>query len=214
MEGIPERVSRRLRERREKLGWTKTKAAALAGISQGFLSKIEGNKAGAGPETVIKLAGAYGISMERLYVGESNVEEAPADFRRIPVLDYVQAGHWMSVGNGIQEDGEREQITTNLDLPPSSFALRVRGESMTPRFNDGDVVIINPLLQPHDGDFVVAKDHIGDATFKEYKHLRSEKGEAHFLLVPLNPHFSPLRSDVEPIAIVGVMVEHRSYRRR
>ena len=37
---------------------------------------------------------------------------------------------------------------------------------------------------------------------------------APFEFVPLNADFKTMRSDQQPIRIVGVMVEHRKYRRK
>src|ERR1700679_609330 len=82
----------RIRQRRTRLGWTVQKLAALAGLDRGFLSKVETGKASGSWDTYVKVAGALGVSVDALFVNQSNVEEAPRDWRRIPVLDYVQAG--------------------------------------------------------------------------------------------------------------------------
>ena len=104
---------------------------------------------------------------------------------------------------------------TDLEHPPSTFALRIRGNSMEPEFREGDVVVIDPTIQPHPGDFVVATDDGGEATFKQYRSAGiNERGHDVFELCPLNPLYAPMRSDRQQIAIVGVMVEHRKYRQR
>ena len=109
----------------------------------------------------------------------------------------------------------REYVSTNIETPPSAFALRIRGDSMEPEFRSGDIVIINPLVAPLPGDFVVASDESGEATFKRYRSLgRNEQGHDVFELVPLTPLYAPQRSDRIQIAIVGTMIEHRRFRRR
>jgi SOS-response transcriptional repressor LexA len=144
------------------------------------------------------------------------VEHAEIGTRRIPVLDYVQAGQWTGVNRLPDEISEmQETIVTDLELPPSTFALRIRGESMEPEFRTGDIVVINPTIQPRPGYFVVATCDGGEATFKQYRSAgRNERGQDVFELWPLNPLYAPMRSDREPLAIVGVMVEHRKYLRR
>ena len=85
---------------------------------------------------------------------------------------------------------------------------------MRPDFTPGDRVIIDPDVQPQAGDFVVAKNGEEEATFKKYRVRGSDQtGNAVFELVPLNEDFETMRSDMQPIRIVGVMVEHRKYRR-
>jgi transcriptional regulator with XRE-family HTH domain len=52
----------KIKERRESLGWSVTKLATLAGISQSFLSKLEKGTGTGSWETYVKLAGALGTS--------------------------------------------------------------------------------------------------------------------------------------------------------
>ena len=42
----------------------------------------------------------------------------------------------------------------------------------------------------------------------------SPEGQTVFELVPLNPDYETLRSDAQPLEIIGVMVEHRRQYRR
>jgi SOS-response transcriptional repressor LexA len=99
--------------------------------------------------------------------------------------------------------------------PPSTFAMRIIGDSMEPEFRAGDVVVISPTVRPKPGDLVVASDENGEATFKQYREVgRNHEGQDVFELAPLNPLYPRWRSDVQQIAIVGTMVEHRRYRKR
>jgi SOS-response transcriptional repressor LexA len=203
-----------IRQRRVRLGWTVQKLATLAEIDRGFLSKLETGKASGSWETYIKLAGAMGISVERLLLSRSNVEDAPLDWRRIPVLDYAQASEW-TPQSSMDNSETHETIMTELERPASTFALRIRGDSMQPQFLEGDVMVIDPTQPPKPGDFVVARDNLGDSTFRQYRLAGlNEKGQDVFELWPLNPLYAPMRSDRQQLAIVGTMVEHRSYRRR
>jgi SOS-response transcriptional repressor LexA len=206
-------IGPRIRARRERLGWTVQKLATLAGISGGFLSRLETGKSYYSAETITKLAGALGVSVDVLFANKSNVVDTAADWRRIPLPDYVQAGQWTGVNPALGDEEMRETVMTDLEHPPSSFALRIRGSSMEPEFKAGDVVVIDPTIQPRPGDFVVATDDGGEATFKQYRSAGiNEHSVDVFELIPLNPLYAPMRSDRQQIAIVGVMVEHRRYR--
>ena len=130
----------------------------------------------------------------------------------VPLLNYVQAGLWTSNGHCNYD----EMLPVLFDDVDSMFALRLRGESMEPEFYEGDIVIIDSSIRPCPGDYVVARNaETFEATFKRYavKGL-DDNGNDVFELVPLNTLFPHLRSDQQPIEIVGVMVEHRRYRRR
>jgi SOS-response transcriptional repressor LexA len=46
-----------------------------------------------------------------------------------------------------------------------NFALRVKGDSMEPEFNEGDI-IVSPTAKAGHGDYVEAKNDEEEATFK------------------------------------------------
>lgn len=147
----------------------------------------------------------------------SNVEPAEIPVgRRVPILSYVQAGHWREMceqASGF--DGNVEYVSASIDIGPRGFGLWLRGNSMTPFFNEGDLVIIDPDEQPRPGDYVVAKNGSEEATFKKYRPRGiDENGQEVFELVPLNDDFPTMHSDRQHIEIIGVMVEHRIFRKR
>lgn len=204
------RIGKRVRQRREQLGWTRTKLSVVAEMSQSYISKLEVGEVGFSPETLYKVAGALAISVDRLLASEGNVESALADFRRVPVLDYVQAGNWMAVRENMSESDYEETVAINFDCPPSTFALRIRGDSMLPRFQPGDILIVDPTRQPKPGDFVIARDETGEAIFKQYREVGLDSRGRHvFELTPLNPVYGPRRSDRQQLAIVGIVIQHR-----
>lgn len=107
-----------------------------------------------------------------------------------------------------------EYLQTNMDLSESSFTLIISGRSMEPEFKEGDAVVIDPEVDPLPGDFVVAKNGQEEALFKKYRPRGFINGEEVYELVPLNEDYPTVRSDQEPIRIIGTMVEHRRYRKR
>lgn len=145
----------------------------------------------------------------------ANVTPAPVGTRRIPLIDYVQAGEMTAVADPHVMGDAADWLLTDLGLSNGAFALEIKGDSMLPDFKPGDRVIIDPAVQPQPGDYVVAKNGEDEATFKKYR-LRgmNERGDMVFELVPLNADYDVIRSDLVPTRIVGTMVEHRRYRRR
>jgi SOS-response transcriptional repressor LexA len=144
-----------------------------------------------------------------------NIQQAPLGSRKIPLISYVQAGAMAEVVDPYQVGDGSEYLLTDLDLGANAFALQIKGDSMFPEFKEGDRIIIDPSLSPLPGDFVVAKNGHEEATFKKYRPRGiNDHGNDVFELVPLNDDYAPMRSDVTPLRIIGVMVEHRKYRRR
>lgn len=199
----------KIKERRVRLGWSVTKLATLAEISQSFLSRIENGISTGSWETYIKIAGAMGTSVDSFLL--SNVEAAPLDWRQIPVLDYREAALW-TIDSSLAQLGQHESIMTNLEHPPSTFALRLRDDSNAPQYQPDDIVVINPAKQPKFGRMILAANQGGDAIFAQYRDGGiNERGEKVFELHPLNPVYAPMRSDRLQLSIVGTMVEHRRY---
>ena len=208
-------VGARLRQKRNSLGWSATKVATLAGISQAHLSRIENGTGGYAPHTLSKISTVLGISLGSLYGAQSNFEEAPSDFRLIPVLTYVQAARWLTRQLGDSENDMYPTVSTNVESSSGTFALELHGDSMTPRFSEGDIVIIDPSIPPLPGDFVVSRDEAGNASFTQYRDAGlNDTGQNVFELVPLNISYGPQRSDRQKLTIIGTMTEHRTYRKR
>ena len=217
-----ESVGDRIRRLRKSLGLTQVKLAQMLGIKAPSVVQWESDKTNLSGENLLNAAKLFGVTPDYiLYGGEieqsaaPNMEMAQPDIHRIPVISYVQAGVW-TAPNEIREcDGNMAYITTDLELGTRAFAIVIRGNSMEPEFTEGDLVLIDPDEPLHPGDFVVAKNGEEEATFKKYRPRGySEDGKEIFELAPLNDDYATMRSDRQPIQIIGTMVEHRRRRRR
>jgi transcriptional regulator with XRE-family HTH domain len=207
-------IGPKIKARREKLGWSQTKLATLAEISQSFLWRLEAGRSSGSWETYLKIAGALGVPIDSFLVSRSNVEDAPLDWREIPILNYREASLW-TIESSLAQPGQHETIMTNLEHPASTFALRLRDDSNAPQYQINDVVVVDPTIMPLPGDMVVAGNNKGDSIFAQFRDGGiNERDEMVFELHPLNPIYAPMRSDRQRLTIVGTMVEHRSYRKR
>jgi len=144
---------------------------------------------------------------------EWNVEYAQTGLKRIPLVSFAQAESMAKSANPLSAAQGSEWIPVNLDLSANSFALRINDGSMSPDFREGDIIIVEPSIEPQPGDYVVAKS--GDeAIFRKHRpRSLNERGEQVFELVPINEDYPPLRSDIAAIKVIGTMVEHRRYRK-
>ena len=89
------------------------------------------------------------------------------------------------------------------------FGLKVKGDSMSPRIQDGDVVIVKKQNTCETGDVCVVMVNGFDATLKQVK-----KDYNGIMLVPFNTEYKPMfysNKDIEelPIRIIGKVVELR-----
>ena len=222
-------IHTRIKSQRAVSGMTQEALAKLLGVNRVSVSQWERGDTSPKGDNLINLAKALGVRPEWLLFGEGSAisESATAGYRnvepavipqggRVPILSYVQAGNWREMcEQATGFDGNVEYVTASVDIGPRGFGLWLRGNSMTPQFNEGDLVIVDPDEQPRPGDFVVAKNGSDEATFKKYRPRGiDENGQEVFELVPLNDDYPPMHSDRQHIEIIGVMVEHRIFRKR
>ncbi len=127
--------------------------------------------------------------------------------RKIPVISWVAAGKWAETGESFHEGEALEWIDSDVK-GEHNFALRVKGDSMEPEFNEGDILIVSPTAKAGNGDYIVAKNNEEEATFKQYRQYDNTR-----ILHPLNPKYKDiiLNKDQE-YRIVGVVMEKKRYK--
>lgn len=225
-------INDRILSRRKLLKLSQLELANRIGITRVSVGKWESGLNQPKGRYLNDLAAALGVSVDWLLTGKEegttgvaessfpgyrNVEPAVIpQGGRVPILSYVQAGNWREMcEQATGFDGNVEYVTASVDIGPRGFGLWLRGNSMTPFFNEGDLIIVDPDESPRPGDYVVAKNGSEEATFKKYRPRGiDESGQEVFELVPLNDDYPTMHSDRQHIEIIGVMVEHRSFRKR
>jgi SOS-response transcriptional repressor LexA len=113
----------------------------------------------------------------------------------VPVLGRVPAGFPDQVPQDLIVD-----YVSLPDAPPGSYALVVRGESMSPTVKDGDYVLLKPREDVRSGDVVVVNDEWGETMLKRY---REKDGEP--WLVSDNTEFPAFRPN-DHYRIMGKVV--------
>lgn len=207
-------LAERVKQKRMELQLTQTEAAEKAGIRQQSWASIEEGKT-LKPRNIIGIASALGCDPAWLLNGGTFQPVSQVNTRKIPLISYVQAGALCSKSPIEAFDGSFEYVMTDMDWSAYSFALKIDGDSMEPDFKAGDVIIIDPEIEPLPGEFVVAANENGEATFKKYRPtIIGIDGKQHFELVPLNNDYPTIDSQRGPVRIIGTMVEHRIYRRK
>lgn len=206
-----------IRNLRKERGWTINELASRLDSDVGNLSRLERGLQGCSDDLLQKIATELGTTPADLYRDPSIQSVRPASLgsRRVPVINSIQAGNLREVVDYLEIYAATEYLETDVDVSPRAFGLTIEGASMEPEFVDGDKVIIDPDITPQPGDFVAAKNGRQEATFKKYRARGvSATGTEIFELVPLNPDYPTISSDQMELRVIGVMVEHRRYRRR
>lgn len=125
---------------------------------------------------------------------------APSNRGAIPVLGSIPAGTPLDAVQDI-----RGYIDVPISWVDDHGALIVRGDSMAPKYLDGDTVIFKIQPDCESGQDCVAYVNGYDATLKKVI-----KNGTSIVLQPINPDYAPIVGNTEnPITILGVVVELR-----
>lgn len=124
---------------------------------------------------------------------------------RIPIVATVAAGE-----PTYSEGNVEGWIDYDKDPRGHVFACRIKGDSMSPRIQDGDIIIVDQEADFEDGDIVLVTVNGNDGTCKRIK-----KYTDCLALLSLNPAYEPMiytSKEVRalPVEIKGKVVEFRA----
>lgn len=208
-------MASRLKKFREDRQISQRELSRLTGIEQATLSRIEKGDMTLISPHVEKLSKALGIPISKLLGITSNISPANIGSKRVPILTYEQAASFRPAREFVEDDEVRDFVPIDLPHSTNSFALRIEDDSMEPTFNVGDVIVVDPDINPiKPGDHVFAVGDDKECVFRRYRDLGfNDEGNRVFELIPINKMYAPVRSDRIHFEIRGVMVEHRKYRK-
>lgn len=143
------------------------------------------------------------------------IKDKSSNITPIQLGDSISIPVFGSVPAGVPIEAIQD-ISDYIDIPKSwtnggkeYFALTVKGDSMYPKYLDGDVVVIRVEEDCESGQDCVVYINGYDATLKKVI-----KRDDYLILQPLNTKYEPrmfdLRDDATPqVKIAGVVVEIR-----
>lgn len=193
----------RLKELRKQRGLNQTDLAKAIGIAQPTLSGWESEKFQIDDANKIKLADYFGVSIDYL-MGRNDVPQTVKGVR-IPIYGSVPAGIPLEAIENIEG---YEEITPALASKGEYFALKIKGESMSPYILDRDIVIVRRQESVESGDIAIVLVNGNEATCKMIK-----IGDDGITLIGHNtlvypPHFySQKEIATLPVRIIGKVVE-------
>lgn len=110
----------------------------------------------------------------------------------VPVINRVSAGYPtdftdLSYPRGVADSYVGCPEVTDKD----AFAARVHGDSMNPRYQEGDIIIFSPAQQARDGDDCFIRFSDGQTTFKRIFFETDDSGASVIRLQPRNEKYRP-----------------------
>lgn len=202
----------RLKELRKEKRLNQRELAYRLSIAPSTISMYENGNREPNFEILEQLADFFNVDINYL-LGKTNkttkliFEDDPkTQGIKIPVLDQVAAGIPITA---VEDVLDYEEIPQSWSNQGEFFGLRIKGNSMTPELNNGDVVIVKKQSTADNGDTVIAMVNGDDATCKKYK-----RTEAGIMLIPNNSEYETMFYTNEqiqslPVNIIGRVVELR-----
>ncbi len=128
--------------------------------------------------------------------GELDIERGGSSLaagRLVPVINKVSAGYPSDFDDLDYPVGVADDYVRCPDLhDPNAFAVRVVGDSMEPKFREGDIVIFSPSAEVHNGDDCFIRFAMPHET--SFKRVFFEPGDK-VRLQPRNEKYSPVIAD-------------------
>lgn len=204
-------LARRTQKICEEYNQQSTSETKATPITQASIARWEANENSPSIDNLVILARALDVSLPELIGNDLKIDNAVVmneeEKVKIPVLGIIPAGTPMEA---------IEDIIDYIEIPKEwtrggkeFFALQLKGDSMFPKYNDGDIVIFKKTPDCNSGDEVCVMVNGDDATFK-----RLLKYDSGITLQPLNTAYDIKmysNKDIKnlPIRVLGVAVEMR-----
>jgi SOS-response transcriptional repressors (RecA-mediated autopeptidases) len=193
---------RTLRTLRENRAVSQQDVADYLGVSRQAYNFYENGKREASFEILLKLSEYFNTTVDYLLRGEPATAVI-----QIPVYGKIPAGIPMEA---IQDILDIEEAPAEWARGGKSFfALQIDGDSMSPNYLDGDVIIFQKQPTCESGQDCCVMVNGSDATFKRL--FKNEKG---LTLQPLNPAYEVKVYSTDevkrlPVTVLGVVYELR-----
>ena len=214
-----------LKERRLELGLTLEEVGDIVGVGKSTVRKWEqGMISNMGRDKIVSISKALKISpldileieaKDNIYtiynhlnphrqtkvynfatdqLNEQHVEETPAIYHTVQVYSLLSAG----TGIVDLDPTDTTEIELNGHVPPHDLAFEVRGDSMEPVFENGEIVFVKKTQDIHNGQIIAVQ--INEEAFIKKVYITND----HMRLVSLNKEYEDIiANEQDDIRIVG-----------
>ncbi len=186
-----------------------SQVAKSTGIPPSTFSDWKSGRSKPKLDKIKKISEFFGVSYLWLLGESDSYKESSQSSKgsiKIPILGTVIAGIPISA---IEEVLGWEEISDKMASQGEYFALRIKGDSMSPVMDEGDVVIVKKQNNVDSGDIAIICINGNEATCK--KLVKHKDG---INLMSLNSKYEPMyynQKDIieKPISIIGKVIELR-----
>lgn len=208
-------VGDRIKKLRNALGMSQSKLASLVGITQPTLSHLEKTE-DASTKYIDEFASALNTTSDYLLYGNGSHQVVDANYQ--PPQGMISVPYFkevvLSAGNGgcvIEEKNQDDSILFPVSFfsrhsanPENVICLKISGDSMEPKFEDGGIVTIDRGYQKIIDGTIYAINHQDHLYFKRIHNIAPGK----LMLSSENPIYRPLEADCNDVIIIGKVINY------
>lgn len=187
-------------------GGNQASFAKAAGLSEGRVSQLLDANQSFGERSARNIASELRIGEHYFEEGfgftnslesTSNVDPAPElkKSRKVPITGSVRGGDDGYLVQDTVPDGWVEYWTGD----PHAYALRIKGDSMHPRYRAGEFVVITPSIEAQPGRDVVVQLFDGKCLLKQLNWIRADEAQ----LLSINNDYSPMTIELSKIECIS-----------
>lgn len=182
-------------------GYTQSELASKAGLSFGYISKLETSQTGyTNPniETVEAIAKALEVSPSELLYGYAEKKlhdlhkelNGVKEVKLLPVIGRASCGGWKDFADLDYPASHAEEFFPGFtSKDPEAFYIKAEGDSMIDGdIQEGDYLLIEPNARVTNGCKVLAREPRHGCTIK----LFYKEKDGRVRLQPMNPQYSPI----------------------
>lgn len=196
----------KIKELRKKYNYSQEDLAEKFDVDRVTISRWENGINDPSNDALKELASLFGVSVDYLLGHDKSSSESKRGVK-IPVLGRVVAGIPIEAVTDILD---WEEIPAEMAATGEYFALKVKGDSMSPNICEDDVVIVKRQNDIECGEIAIVLVNGEDATIKKVNCHENGLTLVGFNPTVYAPHFYTKEEVARlPISIVGKVVELR-----
>lgn len=205
------KIGTRIREIRKSKGMTILELATAIGSDVGNISRLETNKQGYSENTLVKIASALGVTVADLFT------EDPVKPDEIEYIGEMPSGTVKVIGEAVLGiDGAVDMMEEHngwlkiYSDDKDAYGLKVKGDSMWPRIQSGEYVVVEPNTSVRTGDEVFVRTVEGHNMIKVFNKTR----DGDYQFTSINNAHKPITLDpslVDKMHYVAAIVKPTKY---
>lgn len=135
------------------------------------------------PSTIQEEAALYKVEQS---AAKAAALEPGKKVRQVPIVGWAQAGNIVDFDEVVDWE---DSLTIEIN-DPKAVAVRIRGDSMSPRYPEGFIAVLVRSEHPQNDQLVVARIRDEGVVFKKLQIMDREKGLLR--LISFNPQYAPI----------------------